>query len=125
MATRRSTKVMAVGSVLLVLGVGNARFGADKAADYRAVAREAREAGGSRGLEAKTGTASILHRPTDAELLYQSATTKYAYYKVVRRGGRMFAILGLLLIAGAFVRRSAVPDAPRTIGRPRATIPDP
>ncbi|MFT4570860.1 MAG: hypothetical protein ACI8TX_003074 [Hyphomicrobiaceae bacterium] len=108
-ATRRSTKVMLVGGVLFFLGVGNAQFGAQKASDYRNELRAATEAGGPEIQRPYRGTESILHRPTDAELLYETASTKYAYYKLVRRGGRVFGALGVLLVLGSLLRQTFVP----------------
>jgi hypothetical protein len=100
---------MIVGAVLLVLGGGNSRFGASKAAEYRSELRAAKAAGGRRRESPYRGTAAILERPTDAQLMYETASTKYQYYKLVRRGGRVFAVLGLFLVGGAFLRRVLVP----------------
>lgn len=110
MAARRSTAVLALGLVFLFLGAGNYWFGQDKARSYRTELRAAKAELGPSLPRARPGTEQVLHKPTDAELLYESSATKYEYYRVVQRGGGMFALLGVVLLGGVGIRRFFVPS---------------
>ena len=44
------------------------------------------------------GTLSILEERTGAHELYEDATAKHGYYRIVRRGGRMLALGGCLVL---------------------------
>lgn len=106
---RRSSRVLIVGLVLLVLGLGNWRMGADKVAQYGRRMEYARTIGGPGADEPFRGTASILDTRTAAHELYEDSSDKYQYYLVVYRGGRLLTVIGLVLICGAVARRILVP----------------
>ena len=98
-----------MGLALFALGLGNLAMGTQKLEQYRQKMAQAIEIGGPEVAEPYRGTASILVPPSEAHLRYENAAMKYAYYEVVLRGGRMFAVLGVLLIGGALARRVLVP----------------
>jgi hypothetical protein len=106
---RRSSRVLIAGIVLLLLGLGNWAMGVNKVAQYKARQKEAIRMGGGAVTEPFRGTASILHEQTEAQDLYEEAVARYRYYKLVRRGGRFFMIIGALLATGALLRWYSVP----------------
>lgn len=55
------------------------------------------------------GTAGILFERSEARDVYENASMKFQQYSVIERGGRVFAVLGLLMSLGALLRRWAVP----------------
>jgi hypothetical protein len=110
MQTRRSTNVFVAGLLFLVLGAGNSYFGESKLNSYRAELQAVKAELGAGLPEPKPGTRDMLHKPSDADLLYESSLTKYQYYKVVMRGGHLFGLLGLALLAGVALRRFFVPS---------------
>lgn len=109
---RRSSRVLVVGIALLLLGVGNTWFALDKIADYEAKIAAALAAAGPSVTTPFAGTVSILEPITDERLVYERATIKAGYYRVVERGGRVFCVLGLALVLGALVRKRLVPAEP-------------
>jgi len=106
---RRSSHVLVAGVVLLVLGVGNWHMGSDKMRQYANRIAYARELGGPGVERPFRGTASILEPRTTANELYEDATAKHEYYRLVFRGGRLLCLLGGVLIASALLRRILVP----------------
>jgi hypothetical protein len=84
-------------------------MGTIKLGQYRERQKQAMRMGGETVTEPFRGTASILEERTEAHDLYEEAVARYRYYKMVRRGGRFFAIIGALLAIGALLRRFTVP----------------
>ncbi len=109
---RRSSRVLILGVVLLVLGTGNWIMGADKMHHYGRRQRQAVARGGPSVRTPIEGTAAILDPHPEARELYDDATAKYEYYRIVYRGGRLLVVLGVLLTAGAVIRRVLVPEPP-------------
>jgi len=103
--------MLVVGVVLVVLGSGNYLFGVSKVNHYREILHKAVAAGGPGVRQTSVGTSAILSRPSDIELLYEKAITKYQYYKIIMRGGRLFGIVGSLLVLGFALRRKLTPGA--------------
>lgn len=112
LAVRRSSRVLILGIALLVLGAGNWIMGADKMHHYARRQRQALARGGPTLRHPLEGTAAILDPHPQARQLYEDATAKYEYYRVVYRGGRLLVALGLLLTGGAIARRLLVPQPP-------------
>jgi hypothetical protein len=109
---RRSTVVLVMGLVFLLLGAGNWVFGGDKMSTYKHRRRHAAQMGGPAVKEPFRGTVSILEKRTSAHDLFEDADIKYEYYRVIARGGRMMTITGAVLVFGALARRIAVRQAP-------------
>ena len=103
--------------MLILLGVGNWFMGISKMAQYKERQKEAMRVGGETVTDPFRGTASILEERTDAHELYEESVARYRYYKLVRRGGRFFMVIGALLVFGAVLRRMSVPSS----GGPPAT----
>jgi len=103
MDRRRSTLVVVIGIALVALGLANIAVGWVKMDEWRDRKHEAVAAGGEPARLPFSGTPSILDPSTDAQLLYESATIKYEYYKVVLRGGLCFVAAGavILVVIGA------------------------
>ncbi len=114
---RRSSRVLILGIVLLVLGVGNWIMGADKVHHYARRQRQALARGGLSVTRPLEGTAAILDPHPQARQLYEDATAKYEYYRIVHRGGRLLVLLGVVLTAGAVIRRLIVPEPPAHYSR--------
>ncbi|HYB97697.1 MAG TPA: hypothetical protein VEC57_01050 [Candidatus Limnocylindrales bacterium] len=105
MARAHSNLMLIVGASLLALGIGNTLLGLSKLPEYRAKKHAAVAIAGDSARRMTQGTAAILDPATDAQLLFDSAFTKYEYYRVVLRGGIWLTALGLILIGGVTVRR--------------------
>jgi hypothetical protein len=103
-ARSRSSLVLIVGLVLVALGAANAVTGWSKVGEYRAKMKAAVAAGGETVARPFTGTASILEPPTDAQLVYETASLKHEYYLVVRRGGLFLLMVGGALVAAVVLR---------------------
>jgi hypothetical protein len=108
---RRSSRVLAFGLVLFLLGAGNWAMGITKMAQYKERQKEAMRIGGETVTAPFRGSASILEERTDAHELYEESVARYRYYKLVRRGGRFFMVIGALLVFGALLRRMTVPSS--------------
>ena len=96
--------LVVIGVSFIALGIANATVGWVKMDEYRARKHEAIAAGGESVRLPFSGTPSILDPSTDAQLLYESATIKYEYYRVVRRGGFYFIAVGAAILFGARIR---------------------
>ena len=94
---------------MLVLGLGNWLMARSKLEQYANRISYARELAGPEVDKPFRGTASILEPRTTAHELYEDWTAKHEYYLVVHRGGRVLIAVGLLMAAGALLRRLAVP----------------
>src|SRR5262245_22170070 len=99
-----------IGIVLLVLGLGNWMVSRSKVLEYERRARAPEPIDGSGSLE---GFARLTPR-TNATLLerlhyrvgdYGVAAAKRDFYTVVHSGGRLIAVVGLLLIGFALLQR--------------------
>ncbi len=99
-----------VGMALLLLGSANWLMGRSKMKEYEAVLQNAIAIDGPSIAEPFRGTATILEPATDARFLYESASIKRDYYRVVKRGGRFLTVLGTILVLGAMLRRYLVPQ---------------
>jgi hypothetical protein len=104
---RRSSTVLLVGIVLLLLGAGNWVFGGIKMTEYKQRRRAAAQLGGPAVKQPFRGTESILERRTGAHDLFEDADIKYEYYRVIARGGRVVTLVGAFLAASAVARRLA------------------
>jgi len=104
MARSTGKIVVIVGISLIALGAANAITGDVKMDEYRARKHAAIAAGGESVRLPFSGTPSILDPSTDAQLLYEGASIKYEYYRIVRRGGRYFIGIGAVLLIGAAIR---------------------
>lgn len=91
-------------------------MGAAKLAQYKERQKEAMRIGGETVIDPFRGTASMLEERTEAHDLYEESVARYRYYKLVRRGGRFFMIIGTLLVVGALLRRITVPLPARPRG---------
>ena len=107
---RRSSTVLVIGSVLLILGIGNWLFGGAKMTEYKQRRRAAAQLGGPAVKQPFRGTSSILERRTGAHDLFEDADIKYEYYRVIARGGRVITFVGVFLMAGALARRLATAE---------------
>lgn len=105
---RRSSLVLVLGLVFLLLGAGNWAFGGDKMSEYKQRRRFAVQMGGPEVKERYRGTLGILEKRSSANDLFEDADIKYEYYRVIARGGRMMTITGAVLMLGALARRLAV-----------------
>lgn len=103
-AARRSKLPLIVGLCLVALGTANAVAGWTKMDEYRRRKHAAVAAGGESVKLPFEGTTSILSPSTDAQLLYESASIKYQYYRIVRRGGFYFLGLGAGLLVFSAAR---------------------
>jgi len=101
----RSNLMPILGASLLALGIGNTVLGLTKLPEYRARKHAAVAIAGDSARRMTQGTAAILDPATDAQLLFDSAFTKYEYYRVVLRGGIWLTAMGLVLLGGVAVRR--------------------
>ncbi|RMF22806.1 MAG: hypothetical protein D6760_06700 [Deltaproteobacteria bacterium] len=108
--------MLILGIVLLVLGAGNWIMGADKVHHYARRQRQALARGGPSVARPLVGTEAILDPHPQARQLYEDATAKYEYYRIVYRGGRLLVLLGVVLTAGAVIRRLIVPERPAYYG---------
>ncbi len=106
MSRGRSTMLVAIGLAFVALGIANAAAGWTMMTEWRDRKHEAIAAGGESVRLPFSGTPSILDPSTDAQLLYESATTKYEYYRIVRRGGFYFIAIGTTLLTAAAIRNS-------------------
>ena len=106
---RRSSRVLAVGLVILVLGFGNWAMASRKLEQYHDRMDEAVALGGIKVMEPFRGTASILEEQSDVNELFEDARARYDYYKLVRRGGRFFMAVGGAITLAALVRLITVP----------------
>jgi len=104
MARGRSNLPFIVGLCLVALGAANTMAGWTKMDEYRARKQAAVAAGGESVRLPFSGTTSILSPSTDAQLLYESASIKYQYYRIVRRGGFYFLGIGGALLVFSAVR---------------------
>jgi hypothetical protein len=107
---RRSSRVLVFGLCFLLLGLGNWGMGTAKMNHYKRQRAYAVQIGGAGVRERFAGTQSILQERGTAHELYEDARGKYRYYRVVHHGGRVLAIVGPVLVAGAVIRRTTVPD---------------
>ena len=105
---RRSTFVLVMGLVFLVLGAGNWGFGGSKMSEYKQRRRFAVQMGGPAVKEPFRGTTSILEKRSSAHDLFEDADIKYEYYRVIARGGRVMTLTGVALVLGAAARQLAV-----------------
>ena len=108
---RKSSTVLIIGLVLLLLGAGNWAFGGPKMTEYKQRRRHAVQIGGQAVRAPFRGTLSILDKRTSAHDLFDDADIKYEYYRVIARGGRVMAIAGFVLVVGALLRRYSKPSA--------------
>ena len=109
---RKSSTVLIIGLVLLLLGAGNWAFGGPQMSEYKQRRRHAVQIGGQTVRDPFRGTLSVLDKRTSAHDLFEDADIKYEYYRVIARGGRVMAIAGFVLVVGALVRRYSKPTAP-------------
>ena len=107
---RRSSRVLVIGLCFLLLGLGNWGMGTAKMRHYKRQRAYWVQAGGAGVREPFRGTQSILEFRGEAHEMYEDARTKYRYYRVVHHGGRVLAVVGFVLVFGAVLRRSLVPD---------------
>jgi hypothetical protein len=109
---RKSSTVLVIGLVLLLLGAGNWAFGGPKMSKYKQRRRHAVQIGGPAVKAPFRGTLSILDKRSSTNDLYDDADIKYEYYRVIARGGRVMAITGFVLVVGALLRRYSKPAPP-------------
>jgi hypothetical protein len=107
---RRSSRVLIFGLCFLVFGLGNWGVGTVKMDFYKSQRALAVQMGGAGVRERFRGTESILQTRGTAHELYAHARGKYRYYRVFHHGGRVLAIVGLVLVVGALTRRWIVPE---------------
>ena len=89
---------------MLALGAGNWTLGAMRLQHYEQRIAYARELVGPEVDRPYRGTLSILEERTGAHELYEDATAKHGYYRIVRRGGRLLTLGGCLVLFFALVR---------------------
>lgn len=89
---------------MLALGAGNWTLGTMRLEHYERRAAYARELVGPEVERPYRGTLSILEERTGAHELYEEATAKRGYYRIVRRGGRMLTLGGCLVLLFALAR---------------------
>ena len=109
---RRSSRVAALGLVLIVLGLGNWAMGDSRLRKYQEVMDHALAVEGEAVAKPFRGTLSILEGRGENHHSFAAARLKYDYYRVVHRGGILLLCLGLLMVAGAGLRRMVVPRHP-------------
>ena len=100
---------LAVGFVLLVLGVGNWLVSASKIAEYTPRASVSSDEDSVVSLEEFPELSARTNRPLlqrldrgDAD--YSVADAKLDFYRVVESGGRLLSVAGMLLLTGALAR---------------------
>jgi hypothetical protein len=101
--------VLPVGIVLLVLGLGNAIASWSRLAEYEQRAStpdpvERPAVDGFKRLTART-SATVLDRLHRRRSAYGVLDAKRDFYRVVHSGGRLIAIVGLLLIGTGMLQR--------------------
>lgn len=101
---RRTRTILAVGLALVALGVGNWRLGVTRLDHYAKRIAYARELVGPEVDRPYRGTLSILEERSGAHELYEDATAKHGYYRVVYRGGRLLTLSGCLVLAAGLLR---------------------
>jgi len=101
---RRIRTTIGVGAALLALGVGNWALGARRLEHYAQRIGYARELVGPEVDRPYRGTLSILEKRTGAHELFEDATAKHGYYRMVRRGGRVLTLGGCLVLLLALAR---------------------
>lgn len=109
---RRSTVVLVMGLVFVLLGAGNWGFGGNRMSEYKQRRRFAVHMGGPAVREPFRGTSSILEKRGSAYDLFEDADIKYEYYRVIARGGRVMTLTGAVLVLGAIARQLAVRRSP-------------
>ena len=106
MEGRWRNPALAVGFVLLVLGVGNWLVSASKIAEYAPRARAAANDEAAAPLEdfpqlSPRTNRTLLKRLDRGGVDYTLADAKLDFYQVVESGGRLLSLAGMLLITGA------------------------
>jgi len=96
---RRSSRVLALGVVLLFIGAGNWWMGLSKVTQYGEDIASVRALNQAVRVTA-TDTASLLHDSDESNAVYENALGKREQYRV---------LLGLLLSSAALLRRWLVP----------------
>jgi len=100
--------VLALGAALLLLGAGNWWMGQAKVKQYSGKLAAVRAVHPGARVTA-TDTGSLLRDAGPSDAIYENALGKREQYRVVASGGKLFAILGLLLSMAALLRRWLVP----------------
>jgi len=114
-----------VGTVLLVLGLGNWMVSRSKLLEYERRASTAEVVVGSDSLEGFTRltprtNATLLERLHRRLGDYGITDAKRDFYTVVQSGGRLIAAVGLLLVGSALLQRWRERRMQRTAERTRS-----